>query len=526
MNPNGDANKIMDYFNFSFDINNIFDISKYPLIEVYVDAIASSIEYYSRLNSAFIDALSVPFKDAREEIKEIRKQVNSLDSQRLILNYNDQKKFFNNAEKLILSKIRNKFDSNFRENTFVTSLSEYVDSYCNLAKVIGAGQVYQHMLNLSAFWNNTYIEPIRNVMYRTPSHKIYSENNYSLFHYHLPQENNESRINDLKNDSTKEKLVSKTSDLNSRSSSTSPSSATSSSSTRSTPLLFIYAFINRNYILDLLPNSSIIRNFQKQGFDVFATDWGTPSAYDKDLTLEHYVNKYLSNAIDYIRTHAKSEKVSILGYCWGGDLALMLASLHPEKIQNIVTFATPGDFTIDNNLLSVWTRNINADSLVDAFGNAPGMFINSAFLLRSPIDFLHKYPHFFLEDGGPKDMDSLMQFMATEVWLYDSPPIIGEIYRQFVNDCYKKNLLIKNKLTIGDNNKIDLSKINHPFLNVIASRDDLVAPESSRALNEAIGSADKSTIEFNSGHVGACISSRAHQELWPNVGKWLRERSD
>lgn len=526
MNPNGDANKIMDYFNFSFDINNIFDISKYPLIEVYVDAIASSIEYYSRLNSAFIDALSVPFKDAREEIKEIRKQVNSLDSQRLILNYNDQKKFFNNAEKLILSKIRNKFDSNFRENTFVTSLSEYVDSYCNLAKVIGAGQVYQHMLNLSAFWNNTYIEPIRNVMYRTPSHKIYSENNYSLFHYHLPQENNESRINDLKNDSTKEKLVSKTSDLNSRSSSTSPSSATSSSSTRSTPLLFIYAFINRNYILDLLPNSSIIRNFQKQGFDVFATDWGTPSAYDKDLTLEHYVNKYLSNAIDYIRTHAKSEKVSILGYCWGGDLALMLASLHPEKIQNIVTFATPGDFTIDNNLLSVWTRNINADSLVDAFGNAPGMFINSAFLLRSPIDFLHKYPHFFLEDGGPKDMDSLMQFMATEVWLYDSPPIICEIYRQFVNDCYKKNLLIKNKLTIGDNNKIYLSKINHPFLNVIASRDDLVAPESSRALNEAIGSADKSTIEFNSGHVGACISSRAHQELWPNVGKWLRERSD
>lgn len=518
MNLNVDAKKIMDYFNFSSDINNIFDINKYRLIEVYVDTIASSIEYYSRLNSAFIDALSVPFKDAREEIKEIRKQVSSLDSQGLILNYNDQKKFFNNAEKLVLSKIRNKFDSNFRENTFVTSLSEYVDSYCNLAKVTGTGQVYQHMLNLSAFWNNTFIEPIRDVMYRTPSHKIYSENNYSLFHYHLPQDN-ESRINDVENDSPNEK-VSKTSNLN-----LSPSSAPSSSSTRSTPLLFIYAFINRNYILDLLPNSSIIRNFQKQGFDVFATDWGTPSAYDKDLTLEHYVNKYLSNAVDYIRAHAKSEKVSILGYCWGGDLALMLASIHPEKIQNIVTFATPGDFTIDNNLLSVWTRNINADSLVDSFGNAPGMFINSAFLLRSPIDFLHKYPHFFLEEGGPKDMDSLMQFMATETWLYDSPPIIGEIYRQFVNDCYKKNLLIKNEMIIGENNKIDLSKIKHPFLNVIASRDDLVAPESSRALNEAIGSADKSTIEFNSGHVGACISSRAHQELWPSVGKWLRERS-
>ncbi len=30
---------------------------------------ASSIEYYSRLNSVFIDALSIPFKDARGAIK-------------------------------------------------------------------------------------------------------------------------------------------------------------------------------------------------------------------------------------------------------------------------------------------------------------------------------------------------------------------------------------------------------------------------------------------------------------------------
>jgi polyhydroxyalkanoate synthase len=57
-------------------------------------------------------------------------------------------------------------------------------------------------------------------------------------------------------------------------------------------------------------------------------------------------------------------------------------------------------------------------------------------------------------------------------------------------------------MTIGKNNKIDLSKIKHPFLNVIATKDDLVAPESSRAINDVIGSTDKSIIEFNSGHVG------------------------
>ncbi len=60
----------------------------------------------------------------------------------------------------------------------------------------------------------------------------------------------------------------------------------------------------------------------------------------------------------------------------------MFAALYPEKIKNIVTSATPGDFSIDNNLLSVWTKSINADSIVDTFGNTHDVFINSSFLLR------------------------------------------------------------------------------------------------------------------------------------------------
>ena len=103
----------------------------------------------------------------------------------------------------------------------------------------------------------------------------------------------------------------------------------------------------------MIPNSSIVRNFQKQGFDVFLTDWGTPSSYDQELTIGHYVNNYLVKAVDHIIKHSGSKQVSLLGYCWGGDLALMFSDLHPEKVKNIVTFATRGDFSIDNNLLSV-----------------------------------------------------------------------------------------------------------------------------------------------------------------------------
>jgi len=71
----------------------------------------------------------------------------------------------------------------------------------------------------------------------------------------------------------------------------------------------------------------------------------------------------------------------------------------------------------------------------------------------------------------------------------------------------------------------NLKNIKMPFLNVAAQSDDLVALPSSIALNNAVGSIDKSAIEFQSGHVGLLIGQRAHKDVWPKVGKWLKERS-
>ncbi len=386
-------------------------------------------------------------------------------------------------EKKMTSKARATFDSKFREKDFLKSISEVSEAYSKLAKNAGLGQMYQNASNLAAAWNNLLLEPLRDKMFRTPSHKVHEEGSFGLFHY----------------DTTEGK-----------------------SKMQSTPVLVIYAFINRHYILDLLPQVSVIRNLMQQGFDIYATDWGTPGAYDKELTIGHYVNNYLDSSVDSIMKHANADKVSLFGYCWGGDLALMYASLHPEKVRNVITLATPGDFSLDNGLLALWTRNIDADAIVDAFGNAPSAFLNAAFALRSPIDFLHKYPHFFEKQ---RDLQSIMEFFATEAWLYDSPPVIGEIYRQFVNDCYKKNLLMQNKLVIGNNMRVDLSNIKVPYLNIVAANDDLVAPESSKALNKAVGSADSTLTEFRSGHVGTCISPNAHKDLWPRVGQWLKERS-
>jgi class III poly(R)-hydroxyalkanoic acid synthase PhaC subunit len=428
-----------------------------------------------------------------------------------ISEYNKSWKDLSELDKILRSRFRKAFDEKFREEVFINTLSDVITSYSELAKITGLGQMYRDFSNGSSIWNNKFIEPIRDTLYRTPSEKICEIEEYSLFHYNRPPT---TSTDTTSTDRTAEK---EDASINQR--------------TATTPVLVIYAFINRHYILDLLPGVSVIRSLLNQGLDIFAADWGTPSAYDRNLTIGHFVNSYLDKSVDFIRKITKSEKVSLFGYCWGGDLALMYASIHPEKVKNLVTVATPGDFDRDNSLLAIWTKTMKEDLLLDTFGNLPGILLNAAFILRNPIEYSHKYFHFFEQ---PRSLESVAEFFATETWLNDSPPIIGEIYREFAEYCYKQNLLIKNKMRSGERYKgninsdtvIDLRNINIPFLNIVAKKDDLVAPSSSKALNDALTeSYDKSIIELNSGHVGLMIGKDAHKKLWPKVGEWLKKRS-
>ena len=453
-----------------------YDNSFLDIFNAFAQALTNTTRFNTILFNAFADAYPIYLN--------------------VISQYNKSWKDLSELDNILRSRYRKAFDEKFREKKFIDTLSDTITSYSELAKVTGLGNMYKHLSNKISLWNNDFIEPIRDNLFRTPSEKICEIEKYSLFHYIRPHNAAAENGNNLNQNNT--------------------------------PVLVIYAFINRHYILDLLPQVSVTRSLLNQGLDIFAADWGTPSVYDKSLTIGHFVNRYLDKSIDFIRKITKSDKVSLLGYCWGGDLALMYAAIHPEKVKNLITIATPGDFDLDDSLLSVWTKAIKENYLLNAFGNLPGTILNAAFVLRNPIEYSHKYFHFF---ERPRNLEEIAEFFATETWLYDSPPIIGEIYREFSEYCYKQNLLIKGKMRIEKANdehdtNINLKNIDMPFLNIVAKRDDLVAPNSSKALNDALTeSHDKDLIEFNSGHVGLMIGKNAHKELWPKVGHWLKKRS-
>ena len=111
------------------------------------------------------------------------------------------------------------------------------------------------------------------------------------------------------------------------------------------PLLIVFSLISRSYILDLSPGNSFVEHLLKSGFDVWLLDWGVPDERDAQNRLEDYVDAYLPAGITRILELTGCDEVNLLGYCFGGDLALLHAAHHPgSPLRSLTVMATPVDF--------------------------------------------------------------------------------------------------------------------------------------------------------------------------------------
>jgi polyhydroxyalkanoate synthase len=293
-----------------------------------------------------------------------------------------------------------------------------------------------------------------------------------------------------------------------------------------TPIVFIYALVNRPYILDLKKGRSVIANFVERGFDTYLVDWGIPTPADRHLTLDDYINGYMVNVMDYLRERTGVEELNVLGYCMGGTMSAMFAALHPDRVKNLILLAAPIDFASNDSLLGLWSRpeNFDVDKFVDAFGNCPAEMLQATFLLLRPVGNLIEKPINFYEHMHEDKF--LEDFLTTETWLNDNIPVPGEVYREFIKYLYQKNLLTQNRMPVGKH-IVNLKNITCPVLNIMAGSDDLVPCSQGTPFNDLVGSKDRKTLLLNgSGHIGLAIGSRAQKEVWPQACDWLGERSN
>lgn len=289
-----------------------------------------------------------------------------------------------------------------------------------------------------------------------------------------------------------------------------------------TPLLITYALVNRQYMMDIQPDRSVIKSFLEGGLDVYVIDWGYPTGEDMYMSMDDYINWYMDDCVNFIRKEKKVDKVNLLGVCQGGTFSTIYSALNPDKIKNLVTMVVPIDFSGNNALLFRWSKFMNIDSLVDAYGVVPGDIMNFAYLILKPLELtMNKYISMVDKMDDPEFMKN---FMRMEKWVFDSPDQAGETLRQFIKDMYQGNKLIKNELVLGGK-QVNLKNITMPLLCACAEYDHLVPLSASRPLLDAVGSTDTQFISFKTGHIGMYVSSQSQKTIAPQIVEWLTSRS-
>ncbi len=286
-----------------------------------------------------------------------------------------------------------------------------------------------------------------------------------------------------------------------------------------TPTMIVYALVNTYKMLDLQPDRSYIRNLLKGGADLYLIDWGFPTKADRYLTCDDYID-YIDHCVDFIRKETGHNKINILSICQGGTLSVIYTALHQEKVKNLIPHVTPIDFSTNDGLLFRWSKDMDFDKLVEGYhGLIPGDFLNVGFEILKPMMKLQKQQALM---NIIDDREKLLNFLRMEKWINESPDQAGECFRQFMKDLYQQNKLVKGELIIKGQ-KVKLSNITCPLLNIYATEDHLVPPASTIPLNDLVGSKDKTLYSFKGGHIGVFVGSKSQNELAPAVIDWLKK---
>ncbi|ADC65569.1 Poly-beta-hydroxybutyrate polymerase domain protein [Ferroglobus placidus DSM 10642] len=289
-----------------------------------------------------------------------------------------------------------------------------------------------------------------------------------------------------------------------------------------TPLLIVYALINKPYILDLHPERSVVRKFLDAGFDVYLIKWGDATIADQ-FGLSGYIDIFMYDFIEYLKDYAGVEKISILGYCMGGGLSAIYTSLYPENVKNLLLLAATLYFDKEVGGLVTLSdkRFFDPEEIAKVYAYIPAWFMAERFKLLRPLEnYFTKYVSMFL---NAENKDFLDLFFRMEKWIHDGVNVAPYVYVEYVRELYQNNALCEGKLFINGK-KVDPKRIDMPVAAIVGKRDHLAPPKNTLGFLDYISSKDKAVFEADAGHVGLVVSGKA-MKMWDEVVKWLSKRS-
>jgi polyhydroxyalkanoate synthase len=287
------------------------------------------------------------------------------------------------------------------------------------------------------------------------------------------------------------------------------------------PVLMVPSLINRHYVLDLTPGKSFVEWLVDQGHDVYMIDWGTPTDEDRFLSFDDICDRYIGRALRVACRRSRTDKAHLMGYCLGGTLATIHAAARPERVASLTNLAAPIGFD-DDGLLAKWTRveHFDISALAEATGLIPWPLMQVAFHMLKPTLNIAKTVGMIDRAWDDEFLDG---FLAIERWGSDNVSFPGACYERYISELYRRDALLRNEFSLSGD-PVRLESIRCPVLAVTFAHDHIVPWRSAAVLLNRVSSESKRQIHLPGGHVGAVVSRKASNSLWPELSQWWAQR--
>lgn len=240
------------------------------------------------------------------------------------------------------------------------------------------------------------------------------------------------------------------------------------------PLLYVPPLVNRFYMIDLQPKSSLVRWLVEQGRTVFVVSWVNPDDRHRACGVEDYVVDGVVAAIEQVRERA-GQAPDLFAFCLGGTLvAIALAWLAAQGRGDAANSATLIGAMVDFADMRDWAAFVNEahldalDKHLEQRGFIESTELQQLFAAVRANDLIWSsvINHYLLaRDAPPSDL---------LYWFED-----GARIPQAFLASYNRGLLANNALAGGSDFRvrgvaIDLKQVTAPVLS-IALKDDHVS---------------------------------------------------
>ena len=294
------------------------------------------------------------------------------------------------------------------------------------------------------------------------------------------------------------------------------------------PLLYVPPLVNKYYMIDLQPKSSLVKWLVDQGRTVFVVSWVNPDERHRDCGVEQYVLDGIVEAIGAARAAAKAEKLDLFAFCLGGTLvSVTLAWLQAQGRAGEVNSATLIGSMVDFADMRDWSAFVNEAHLdaLDAHLAKRG-YIESTELQQlfsavraNDLIWSSVVNHYLLDKPAPPS-DLLY-------WFEDGARIPQAFLRSYNRDLLFANALKNpNGFQVGGV-AIDLATVTTPVL-LIALKDDHVSAWEAVYDGAALFGGETTFVLGGSGHNAGVINPPAANKhgFWTGQGDRSERAAD